>query len=58
MYINGVIHGMKDHRQDGTAYALVRVYYKNKTSPDLKKYVSYLEGISFFSFYNSLGTYN
>lgn len=29
-----------------TMYTLVRIYYKNKTSPDLRKYVSYIEGKS------------
>ncbi|KAK3703425.1 hypothetical protein QZH41_014261 [Actinostola sp. cb2023] len=29
----------------GNVYTLVRIYYKNKTSPDLKKSVSYLEGL-------------
>ena len=28
---------------DATMYTLVRVYYKNKTLPDLRKFVSYLE---------------
>ncbi len=33
----------------GTTYTLVRMYYKNKTCSDIKKFVSYLKGRFVFS---------
>lgn len=34
--------------ESGTVYTLVRMYYKNKTASDVKKCVSYLEGMLYF----------
>ena len=43
---NGLVKATdsEDIVEDGTVYTLVRMYYKNKTSPDLKKCVSFIEG--------------
>ena len=40
----------EENNGNGTPYTLVRCYFKNKTSGDLKKYVSYLLG-KFLLFY-------
>ena len=52
-HVNGVVKARQqgdESSKNGTAYTLIRMYYKNKTSDDLKKCVSYLEGNSLIYF--------
>ncbi len=46
LHKNGLVKATDSEEivEDGTVYSLVRMYYKNKTSPDLKKCVSYIQG--------------